>query len=414
MPPLCCIIGPSWNLIHGWYKLDTMERYITEKVVLDSASQREITDEGYLKTKAFIARTGVQDYIALEFGKNDVPDSFIKDPMRTVKVFRSQDEVFSSDTLKSFANKPITDDHPPEFVTADNWSTYAKGHIDGMPWREGDRVAANIVVMDKELIEKIMSGKAEISMGYTAHYSFKGGNKEGVVFDAEQRNIRGNHAAVVDSGRAGKTVRIFDSKPIGKGNKMPEVILNQATVQVTDSETADIIAGEFKVVNDALAAEKTRADKSAAQVVNLQTQVDDSNSEVIRLKRELREATNDSVVDERIKLIADAEILKPGISCRGKSASEIHSEAMSHHTGRSFTDHSADVVKYAFDEAVMKKKEEDEEEEDYTKKANDSLKNLQAGLTSGVSIDSAAESKAVCDSAYNDYVKSLNQPQEAK
>ncbi|CAL9984177.1 head maturation protease [Vibrio phage D81] len=383
-----------------------MEMYISEKVILDSATQRTFTDEGYLKTKAFIARTGVQDYLAMEFGKEGVPASFAKDPMRVIKVFRSQDEVFSDDTLDSFANKPITDDHPPEFVTADNWSKYSKGHIDGRPWREGDRIAANLVVMDKKLIEKIQSGKAEISMGYSAAYEFKQGRNGDIVFDAAQRNIRGNHAAVVDAGRAGKTVRIFDSQP--KGKKMPEVILNKATVQVTDSETADIIQGEFKAVNDALSIEKDRADKATASNINLQQQFDDSQTEVVKLRRDLKEATNDAVVDERIKLIADADMLKPGINCRGKSATEIRQEAMSHHTSKSFSDHSSDVVKYAFDEAVMNKKENEEDEDDVKKNAADSLANLQKGLTNGVKIENSNQSQAVCDAAYADYLKTFN------
>lgn len=385
-----------------------MEKYITERVILDSASQREITGEGYLKTKAYIARTGVQDYLAMEFGKDGVPASFVKDPMRVVKVFRSQDEVFSDDTLDSFANKPITDDHPPEFVTAENWSKYSKGHIDGRPWREGDRVAANLVIMDQKLIDKVLSGKGEVSMGYSANYEFKDGKEGSISFNASQRKIRGNHAAVVDAGRAGKTVRIFDSLPNGKGRQMPEVILNKTTVQVTDSETADVIQGEFKAVNDALGAEKDRADKATASNINLQQQVDDSNTEIVKLRRDLKEATNDSIVDERIKLIADAEVLKPGINCRGKSAPEIRQEAMSHHTSKSFTDHSADVVKYAFDQAVMGKKEEEEEEEDFGKKAKDSLENLQKGFTNGVVIDSAQQSNAVCDAAYEAYVAGLN------
>lgn len=386
-----------------------MELYITERVILDSATQRTFTDEGYLKTKAFIARTGVQDYLAMEFGKEGVPASFAKDPMRVVKVFRSQDEVFSDDTLDSFSNKPVTDDHPPEFVTAENWSKYAKGHIDGRPWREGDQTAANLVITDKKLIDKIQSGKAEISLGYAARYEFKQGKNGDVVYDAAQRNIRGNHAAVVDAGRAGKTVRIFDSLPNGKGNtKMPEVILNKTTVQVTDSETAEVIQGEFKAVNDALGTEKERADKATAQNINLQQKIEDSENEIVKLKRDLNEATNDSVVDARIKLIADADMLKPGINCRGKSAVEIRQEAMSHHTSKSFTDHSADVVKYAFDEAVLEKKEKGEEEEDIKKNAEDSLANLQKGLVSGVKIENSNQSQAVCDAAYANYLKTFN------
>lgn len=392
-----------------------MEKFITEKVILDSASQRQFTDEGYLKTKAFIARTGVQDYLAMEFGKDGVPASIAEDPMRVIKVFRSQDEVFSDDTLESFANKPITDNHPPVFVTAENWSQYSKGVIDGKPWREGDKIAANLIIMDKGLIDKILSGKSEISMGYSAAYEFKSGNEDGFVFDAVQRTIRGNHAAVVDKGRAGNTVRIFDAYPQYKeGKKMPEVILNKATVQVTDSETAEIIQSEFKAVNDALASEKERADKATATNINLQQQFDDSQSEVVKLRRDLKEATNDAIVDERIKLIADADLLKPGINCRGKSATEIRQEAMSHHTSKSFSDHSSDVVKYAFDEAVMQKKEKGDEEEDVKKNAEDSLANLQKGLTNGVTIESASQSQAVCDAAYHDYLKSFATQGESK
>ncbi|WP_312866235.1 DUF2213 domain-containing protein [Rhizobium mongolense] len=40
------------------------------------------------------------------------------------RVYRAGAEVFAEDTLKSAGHRPVTNDHPPEMVPADNWKNY--------------------------------------------------------------------------------------------------------------------------------------------------------------------------------------------------------------------------------------------------------------------------------------------------
>lgn len=61
---------------------------------------------------------------------------------------------------------------------------------------------------DPIAINEIISGaKREISSGYDCEYV----ERNGVIY---QENIRGNHAALVQAGRAGSQVKIYDEKKV--------------------------------------------------------------------------------------------------------------------------------------------------------------------------------------------------------
>ncbi len=157
------------------------------------------TPEGYLLCRNVpIARTGEQVYLARELGIRD------GDPERAVTVRREEGEVFAPAAMASFEGKDITDDHPPVAVTPENYALYSKGHVQNVR-REGDRLVADLVIKDPALIGEVRGKvKREISCGYDCLYVRDGGGYR-------QTNIRGNHVAVVSSGRAGHEVAIRDS-----------------------------------------------------------------------------------------------------------------------------------------------------------------------------------------------------------
>lgn len=165
------------------------------------------TPEGYLVCKNVpIARVGTQEYRGCEFGA-DVGD-------KLYIVHRKAAEVFSAAAIASFEGKPVVDEHPPMDVTAENFKQYIKGVCRDVKQGEGDLanyIVADLVIYDQDLISKIKSGKREISCGYDCLWV-------PLSDDAyEQREIRGNHIAVVDKGRAGHKVAIRDDA--GKGVK---------------------------------------------------------------------------------------------------------------------------------------------------------------------------------------------------
>lgn len=129
---------------------------------------------------------------------------------RPVPVYRPEEEVFSPACMASFEGKPVTEDHPdlPEGVSAENIREYQKGHAQNIRRGKGPQknlLLADLVITDPETIRHIREGKREISCGYT--YTLAEENGRFV-----QRDIRGNHIAVVDRGRAGSRVRINDSE----------------------------------------------------------------------------------------------------------------------------------------------------------------------------------------------------------
>ena len=171
------------------------------------------TGEGFLICRNVpIARTGDQEYLACELGLAG---------MDTVTVHRLPEEVFSDAALASFEGKPVTDEHPPDLLTPDTFSMYGRGHAQNIRKGFGEwdgYVIADLHIQDGDLIQSVQNGKREISCGYECEYVDNG---DGTY---SQKNIRGNHIAVVTRGRAGKRAAILDSdiKMKTKVEKRPE------------------------------------------------------------------------------------------------------------------------------------------------------------------------------------------------
>ena len=166
----------------------------------ENISRRE--PEGYLLClNVPVARTGTQEYLPEELG--------LPGGGTLVPVYRPEAEVFSPETIASFEGMPVTNDHPPEGVDVSNIRALQKGHAHNIrrgSGEEADLLLADLIITDPKLIELVLSGKREISCGYTYELCEENGRYI-------QRKIRGNHVAVVDAGRAGPRVSIKDNKP---------------------------------------------------------------------------------------------------------------------------------------------------------------------------------------------------------
>lgn len=165
-----------------------------------SENQAE-TPEGFLLClNVPIARTGVQKYYGHEIGLDSADPNYSK----VVKVYRLAEDVMNSAAVKSFEGKPFTNDHPAETVTPQNYTVYDKGHLQNLR-ASGHHVVADIMAKESNVISLIRSKqKRQVSAGYFCDYvPYKDGYR--------QVNIRGNHLALVDKGRAGPKVCINDS-----------------------------------------------------------------------------------------------------------------------------------------------------------------------------------------------------------
>lgn len=158
------------------------------------------TPEGYLIcVDAILARTGKQTYRKNEVFADSEDDS-------EIEVDRKPEEVFSPATLASFENKPITVEHPDEDVNAGNHNELSVGFVRDVHKgvAEGqDVMLGTLVITDAQTIEEIENGEhTDLSCGYDCD----------IIDEAnpQQRNIRGNHVALCQCGRAG-IARIVDS-----------------------------------------------------------------------------------------------------------------------------------------------------------------------------------------------------------
>ena len=157
-----------------------------------------------------IARTGSQVYLPEEIDLE--PDA-----SGTVTVWRTEDEVFSPETMASFEGVAVTLGHPEDaggvilFVNPANFAELAHGHIQNVRRGTGDKadlLIADVLVKRQEAIDAIEAGLTDVSCGYDALY------KQLAPGKGKQYQITGNHLAVgIDRGRAGGRCAIGDSAP---------------------------------------------------------------------------------------------------------------------------------------------------------------------------------------------------------
>ena len=175
---------------------------LVDVVTIDFTDTVRTTVDGYLAASPRVARTGIQIYAGRELGRPDLAQ---------VRVYRPESEVFSKDSLGSFAFRPITNDHPSEPVTSANWRRHSVGVSDGTVARDGEFVRVPMLVMDQGAIDAWRGGKAQLSVGYSADIKWADGQTpDGQQYDAIQTKIRANHIAIVGAARGGPKLRIGD------------------------------------------------------------------------------------------------------------------------------------------------------------------------------------------------------------
>lgn len=301
--------------------VDSMEQATNDmREIVDRAGlARYYTDEGFLVVPARIARTGIQEYRAFEMGIED------GDPWRVIRVYRSPEEVFDPAAMRSFENKVITDDHPAEFVTSKNARELQRGFVRNVR-REGNFLMADLIVTDQELIDKINDGKVELSNGYDSAYDWTPGTSpQGEKFDAQQKNIRGNHVASVDAARCGPACRVSDSKPTPKGKAMADRKVTIDGIPFDLPEAAAAAVDNLIKSRDAAQAASTKAgqDLAAANAAHA-TALQAKDGEIEKLKKDvMTPEARDAMVEAWAATLDSAKRLVPDLDTKGKTCDAI-------------------------------------------------------------------------------------------
>jgi hypothetical protein len=245
--------------------------------------------------------------------------------------------------MHSLAHRPITLDHPPMMVDADNWDQYAVGHTGDDVVRDGDHVRVPMVIMDAKAIKAIEGGHKELSVGYSTELKWgKGRTPAGEIYDAKQTAIRGNHLAVVPSARGGSRLRIGDEQ---RGDAaMAKILVGDRLIELDGDEAKHVQAHLARLQKDLADARKRKngngngngngedpdedADEIEAERKKVTAEKDAMKGEILALKKQLEDALDPAKQEardkERFDLLLKADAAMEGkASFNGKRPEEI-------------------------------------------------------------------------------------------
>jgi hypothetical protein len=289
-------------------------------------ARRTITPEGFVVCHDVpIARIGQQIYAAFEVPveANMVGEVFIDRPA---------EEVFREETVASFNGKPVTIEHPSEFVSPDNWKALAHGvtmNARAGQGIDGDVILADLLLTGRDAIKLVdEDGIREVSAGYEADYEQIEPGR-GV-----QRNIIANHVALVAMGRCGSRCAIGDQDMAKKTSWLDRVrsafkskdeaameeALKDAPTKDSDDEDEGEDEDKAKTGDSAVLAAigglTKRLDTMDAQIKALATKDSDDEKEKTEDGDDEDEGdgkTKDAALKRFRDAVSRAEILSPGL-----------------------------------------------------------------------------------------------------
>jgi len=313
---------------------------------LDASTTARICADGCLVADVRAARVGIQTYLPSEAG---APDSFTGD---MVRVYRPEDEVFSRDSMASFAAAPFTIDHPVQSVTADNWRQLGVGEVNGDVVRDGGFVRVPVIVRDAASVEKVRTTHKQLSMGYSCTLDWTPGTTpDGQAYDAVQRNIRINHIAAVRAARGGAELKISDERPpLSEKLKMKITIGDAKDVDLSDGAAVALAVG---ALNTSLSDAQAKVGSLTAELATTNTALQAKDGEIAALTQKLKDAEVtpaklQQLADARADVIAKAKLLAPSIVTDGKTDADIRKEAVIAKLGDSAKDMADAAIEGAF------------------------------------------------------------------
>jgi len=287
--------APTLNDEHtafGWFDADSLPNPLHPGVIalLDMIfpqTARKIDINGWVEVQDNpISRPGVFKYSGRSIGDPD--------QTRVFNVYRPESELNNPETIASFKLVPFINDHPNNLL---GQSDNDLPTVDGKPADGviGEKVyyadgflRGNLKFFTDRIMQEINAGKIEISAGFRCVYEKVSGVFNGQAYDYIQRNIRGNHVALVDEGRMGAEVAVLDHFVMTFDAK--ELIMAGEDKDAALTARLDAMDAKLTSVLGELAAVKQANDTLTAGMDALKTagcEADTKNTEALdALKRE--------------------------------------------------------------------------------------------------------------------------------
>lgn len=308
---------------------------------------------GFLHAKVVMCRSGVQPYLGRELGLTG------DDTLKTFNVLRHPDDVINEDSLKTYKNLVVTDEHPNEgWVDLDNIKQLQKGQLSETTIDESQdevHLIGDVTITDELTIEKVIDGKVEVSLGYARKLIAEDGMYNNTPYQYKYTDIIANHLSIVDKGRCGGSCKIVnDTKHdiiLDEDLNNEEGVLMKIKINGKEFDVSD-------EVGEAIMAERKAADEEMVEKEDeVKTANDKLDAKIDRLKEQLKvsndakpdDAAISKMVGERAKLFSFASaIVGDSITC-DCDAKTIKKAVVEKHFGKSLDGKSDDYIDVRFE-----------------------------------------------------------------
>ncbi len=275
-----------------------MKQYREQAIKIDSA---QIDSFGILRAKAKIARIGVQEYD--------------RDGEKIGELRLPADVEASA---ASFSRQVVTLDHPDVFVDSGNAQTYSKG-LSGEITYDNGWLAGHITVTHLDAVTAAQTTHKQFSNGYYCTLEETSGEwvdelgVQGEIgksyrYDYIQRNIEGNHIALVKKARAGDRATFTDSEEFiidrneKTDNNMVKIVHDDRVYEIEGNDAPEIV----KLLSD----RKTQLDE-ALDISRSMT------AEIAQLKKDKSELEGKIAgLEDSYKQEADLDVIPRQVEAR--------------------------------------------------------------------------------------------------
>lgn len=281
-------------------------------------SARKIDTNGFVTIQRNpISRSGVFPYLGKSIGAPE--------PDRVYYVYRPEEELRDPATLESFKLLPLVDDHTMLGANDGMQPAEQKG-VHGATTEdvvfENGVLYAGLRIFSETLKGLIGSGKKALSAGYRCTYEKSAGVFNGLAYDYIQRQMRGNHLALVNEARCDVSVLdhhlAFDHFDLaldtGENNMADETNSGEGESEMTLAQAIALlkeILPQIQALNEAVASLKGTEGTAGASATGdtgtaaagLAKDEDDSEEEKEKKKKEKekKDAEDTAAEEEKSK-----------------------------------------------------------------------------------------------------------------
>ena len=287
------------------------------KLIFDTKnSNREKDANGFLHVKnCHCTKVQIAQYLGSEISNDLIPD-------KVYNVFRPEEELNKAETIQSLNGVPLQLEHHDD--TAERPAQYTRIGATGTDAVfEYPYLSNSLHFFNQKAIDLIESGeKCELSIGYDCEIHKEAGEFEGVPYDFVQRNIKIQHVALVECGRAGADVKVSDSKEIilnSEKNEVKQMDKEKLLQLINELVKAGASEEEIKAKIDELTADACEDDEVEVETEEVETEEPDTE-EVEEQEQETsdEEQTEQKDDDDLIIEEVKAELEKAGLDAENE------------------------------------------------------------------------------------------------